>query len=394
MPRRPRPASRRPPHHALASKPPSTKTSLSSVSQANRAPSGRIQRVQEVDSDAASSSSSQGNEEDEPQSEGSSSSSSGRHWGESEEDSMSDSNADAEEPSIWCATVSLQDDLASLPFGALRKAQRQLAQASALDHTDGEESSNEDDAEPEPVVSYHDAKGKGKEKEISKPKSEIPKRKHKHAPIEVTSKRPVPRKKLPEGEKTVSRDPRFLDLAGEFSPQKFHSQYGFLSDLHMNEMKTLKDNLKRARKLLASSPRDLREEREQEVQRLERAVKRAESMVNKDRREKIEQEALHKVAKGEREKRKEGKGAWYMKDSDKKQLLLRAKFEALAAAGGKGAVKKAIEKKQKKVGQKEKKQRPFAPGESGGSKGPGWTPKKRPQPGFGDDGQRKRRRVD
>jgi ribosomal RNA-processing protein 36 len=34
----------------------------------------------------------------------------------------------------------------------------------------------------------------------------------------------------------------------------------------------------------------------------------------------------------------------------------------LAAEGGKRAVKKAIEKKQKKIGQKEKKSRPFAKG--------------------------------
>ncbi|OBZ79859.1 rRNA biogenesis protein RRP36 [Grifola frondosa] len=192
------------------------------------------------------------------------------------------------------------------------------------------------------------------------------KRKHKHAPVEMTSKRPVPRKRLSAETKVVARDPRFLHLAGEFSAQKFSSQYGFLSDMHTEEMKTLRENLKRARKLLVNSPRDLREEREAEVQRLERAVKRAESMVNKDQRERVEREALEKVSKEERAKQKEGKSAWFMKNSDKKELLLRAKFDALAESGGRGAVRKAIEKKQKKVSQKEKKQRPFAaarPGE-------------------------------
>lgn len=38
---------------------------------------------------------------------------------------------------------------------------------------------------------------------------------------------------------------------------------------------------------------------------------------------------------------------------------MRARYDDLAAAGGKGAVKKAIEKKQKKISQKEKKSRPF-----------------------------------
>lgn len=102
-------------------------------------------------------------------------------------------------------------------------------------------------------------------------------------------------------------------MTGEFDSKRFQKQYGFLSNLHSDELKTLRDNLKRARKLLTNSPRDLREEREQEVQRLERAVKRAESTVNKDRQEKVNQEALSKVAREEKERRKQGKGAWYLK---------------------------------------------------------------------------------
>jgi ribosomal RNA-processing protein 36 len=38
--------------------------------------------------------------------------------------------------------------------------------------------------------------------------------------------------------------------------------------MRQDELKTLRDNLKRARKLLASSPRDLRPEREAEVEGL------------------------------------------------------------------------------------------------------------------------------
>ena len=102
-------------------------------------------------------------------------------------------------------------------------------------------------------------------------------------------------------------------MTGEFDSKRFQKQYGFLSHMHSDELKTLRDNLKRARKLLTNSPRDLREEREQEVQRLERAVKRAESTVNKDRQEKVNQEALSKVAREEKERRKQGKGAWYLK---------------------------------------------------------------------------------
>ena len=45
----------------------------------------------------------------------------------------------------------------------------------------------------------------------------------------------------------------------------------------------------------------------------------------------------------------------------KRELLLKSKFDALAKEGGQSAVKKAIERRQTKVAQKEKKSRPFAP---------------------------------
>jgi len=104
-----------------------------------------------------------------------------------------------------------------------------------------------------------------------------------------------------------------LPTAGEFSADKFQSSYGFLADNHKKELDTLRETLKHARKLLASSPRDLRSEREYEVYRLEQAVKRAESMVNRDRLQQVEKEALGKVKKEEQQKRSEGKGEWWMK---------------------------------------------------------------------------------
>ncbi|KAH8100669.1 DUF947-domain-containing protein [Cristinia sonorae] len=273
---------------------------------------------------------------------------------ESSDSGDSDGGDDLDKPMDM---VALQDGLSSLPFGTLRKAQKVLTREEANDNSDGEGSSSS--SEPEQESTWTNRKSLGQPRE----KANIEKRKNKHAPMEMTSKKPVPRKKVEiEEQRPVPRDPRFLPIVGEFSAKRFQSQYGFLTSIHHEELSTLRDNLKRARKLLATSPKHLREEREAEVQKLERAVKRAESTVNRDRREKIEQEALERASKEEREKRKQGKGAWYMKKSDKKDLLVRAKYEALEADGGKGAVKKAIEKKQKKVNQKEKKRRPFGVG--------------------------------
>ncbi|KAL6309916.1 hypothetical protein BKA93DRAFT_889522 [Sparassis latifolia] len=414
MPRRPRPATRRPPHSAHTLHTTGKHVSTSNVETPLLQRSNELGRTPNTPDYASSGSQSPSDDESDEYDSDVSAGSAGdeddaqdlsdvdpnaprvSQWVDDEDldnrfqDESEDEESSEEDGETAHLTKSQQSDISSLPFGALRKAQRSLAQAATVEASEEEDSG--DDSEPEQGPSHFDFKSKGKE--VDKPvhlKYDIPKRRNKHAPMEATSKRPVPRKKLAEGEKLVPRDPRFLPLAGEFSSRNFQSQYSFLSEMHVNETKTLRNNLKRARKMLASSPRDLREEREQEVQRLERAVKRAESMVGKDRREKVEQEALRKVGKEEREKRKEGKGAWYLKDSDKKGLLLRAKYEALAATGGKGAVKKAIEKKEKKVGQKEKKRRPRparigrAP-ELGGGKRPRAT----------EEGQRtgKRRRVE
>ena len=180
--------------------------------------------------------------------------------------------------------------------------------------------------------------------------------------------------------------------------------------MHKTELATLKENLKRAKKMLASSPRDQREEREQEVSKLEQAVKRAESNVHRDKKEQIEEVALQKVKQEEKDKRKGGKRAWHMKEcetdflslttarslidppytiAEKRELLVKARYDALAAEGGKRGVRKAIEKKQKKIGQKEKKTRPFdskpPPSRKRSFEGSG---------GKGESGRRKRIRTE
>ncbi|KAF8442908.1 hypothetical protein L210DRAFT_3620573 [Boletus edulis BED1] len=230
---------------------------------------------------------------------------------------------------------SLQDDLSTLPLGTLRSAQRSLARVQAFSDT-------ESDSEAQ-------SEGNGPAK-----------RTNKHAPVEITSKRPVSRRRLVVDDKLPKpRDPRFMHATGGYDPSKFKQQYEFLSDLRHDELATLRGHVKRARKLLANSPSHLRAEREGEVERLELAMKRAESTVNMNNKERIEFKALQSARQTEKEKRKQGKAEWWISRSAKKQLLSKARLDAIASDGGKRAVKKAIEKKQKKINQKEKKMRPF-----------------------------------
>lgn len=88
--------------------------------------------------------------------------------------------------------------------------------------------------------------------------------------------------------------------------------------MHKAELGTLRENLKRAQKMLRSAPRDRREEWETEVERLERAYKRVESAVNRDRKDAVERQALEQARKEEKERRKAGKGQWYMKKCESK----------------------------------------------------------------------------
>ena len=72
--------------------------------------------------------------------------------------------------------------------------------------------------------------------------------------------------------------------------------------------------------------------------------------------------------------------------AEKRKLLTKARYDALAAEGGKSAVRKVIEKKRKKIGQKEKRSRPFD------SKPP--PSRKRPYEGNGGgEGSGRRKRI-
>jgi len=188
------------------------------------------------------------------------------------------------------------------------------------------------------------------------------KRPDKHAPMEVTSKKPVTRRRTAvDVPKIERRDPRFSTLSGEFSADKFDNSYSFITNIQQNEVSELRKSLSLARKLSQSSPAHLREERAAEVTRLERALKRTESAVERAQREKRKREVLGEAKKDEREKREKGKGGWYMKNSEKQELLTKSRFEDLAASG-RGAVQKAITKRKLKLSQKEKRSRPDGKG--------------------------------
>ncbi|KAH9486974.1 rRNA biogenesis protein RRP36 [Psilocybe cubensis] len=405
MPRRPRPLRRAPPHNLGTPK----KNQKKAVPEIKPKAVPKIIHFADADSESQSENGGADNDEeveelneDEDESSEQVEFEEGSSQGTGlEEDHGQDDDVDADAPRVaqWEddeeenfmykkpieEKSAMGDGTENLPLGALRRAQRILSQAEP-------ESDSDSEADSERISSNsgsetYNTKGKGKEKGqkvewSAKPRTDITKRSSKHAPMEVTSKKPVTRRRtVIEVPKIVPRDPRFLPTAGEFSADRFSKSYGFLVENRKRELQTLRETLKQARKLLSSSPKELRSEREHEVYRLEQAIKRTESLVNKDRLDQVQREALSKVKKEERAKRSEGKGAWYLKKGEQRKLIVQAKYEALAKEGGQRAVKKVMEKRQKKQSQKEKRSRPYAKGEEGLSRkrssDSGWPTAKR-----------------
>ncbi|KAF9535430.1 hypothetical protein CPB83DRAFT_754215 [Crepidotus variabilis] len=232
-------------------------------------------------------------------------------WEEDNEDFLEESD-DEDGVAKVPDEKALESNLQDLPLGALRRAQTLLRRAEPETDSGSSDDHSTDDEAPETL----DVKGKARERVewSTKPRSDLAKRSNKHAPTEMSAKRPVSRKRIVvDVPKIVSRDPRFLPTTGTYDPTKFQQSYAFLSNNRKSELQTLKETLKKARKVLSSSPRDVRFEREQEIERLERAVKRAESNVNRDRLDQVEREALSGVKKTEKEKQNQGKAEWFLK---------------------------------------------------------------------------------
>ncbi|KAI9600070.1 hypothetical protein KEM48_000286 [Puccinia striiformis f. sp. tritici PST-130] len=157
-------------------------------------------------------------------------------------------------------------------------------------------------------------------------------RSHKHAPIEISSK------------KAVTHLIVYLERLMK-SYTKNHSDFKRTRRLEIEELRqTLNKAKKKGQQPLES------------LERLQEQLRREE---NKEvQNEKIEREklALRKWKAQEREQRKEGKGAFYLKKKAQKEVVLTDRYEHLSQ--NKSKLNKSIERKRKKVDGKDKKSMP------------------------------------
>jgi ribosomal RNA-processing protein 36 len=172
--------------------------------------------------------------------------------------------------------------------------------------------------------------------------SSRPVAKDRNAPQEMKSNRPVSRLRhvvvVPKAER---RDPRFEASSGSFDDALFSKAYSFLDGYRDDEIKALGGELKKV-----SDP----EEREQLRAVL---VKLRQTRANVQQ-QRTEAAVVQETKRVRREAVAEGKGAYFPKKRDLREMVAVQRFKELERKGG-GALEKALAKKRKKLVAKDRK---------------------------------------
>ncbi|KAK4049573.1 rRNA biogenesis protein rrp36 [Microbotryomycetes sp. JL201] len=244
----------------------------------------------------------------------------------------------------------LNKQISAIPFGSLLKAKKQLNGGSGTSSAirKGKQAQTYDEHSQDDGQ-RRETRRPGKQSGQRKRTDSDRHRSSKHAPMEMSSKKPVSRHRQIVETKTIrARDPRFDSLSGGFKSDLFKSSYGFLADRQSQELDELRKTANAARKnrLLPQEEKD----------KIEAALVRVQSREATRKSKERDEEALKAWKKEEQQKRKEGKKEFYLKNADKKKLQLKAKYDDLSQ--DKKQLRKAIEKKRRKISQKDKKMMP------------------------------------
>jgi ribosomal RNA-processing protein 36 len=251
---------------------------------------------------------------------------------EIDEDEQSEDDEGPANPSLAASQIS---------FGALAKAAASLP-SSRKKHRGGDASdSNSDDDDGDSAPEEFDRSGNNKLKRIAG-------RAHKHAPAEMTSKRPVTRRRqVVEVHKPTARDPRFGPPIGSAADAE-HDQdivrrnYSFLNSYRDTEMAALRTRMKKTKDPF-------------EKQRLERELMSTQSRKQAQERKDAERKVVEEHRRQEKELVKQGKNPFYLKKSEQKKRVLVERFQGMK----KRQVDKAIVRKRKKETAKERKELPM-----------------------------------
>ncbi|KAF8938380.1 rRNA biogenesis protein rrp36 [Haplosporangium gracile] len=220
--------------------------------------------------------------------------------------------------------------------GLARKASQDRYDDDDSEEDDSEEESEEEDRRPKNKIDkLRNAMNKEK-----KERKVIEKRADKNRPMEIGSKKPVGRfRQVVEVASAKRRDPRFDSLSGKLDNDLFEKSYSFLKDYQQDEMKKLKELIKKER-----DP-DMKDKLQNQLSRM---VDRQATEAAQKRRQDIKRDHKRK----EKELILKGKNPFFLKKSDQKKLELIDKFKHLSESPK--ALARAMEKRRKRNSAKEK----------------------------------------
>ncbi len=227
-------------------------------------------------------------------------------------------------------------DISSVSFGALAKAQASLPLPDRR-RKKGDVSEATSQLAPAATAGDGSAPSRGKPKL---------KRTNKHAPVEVTSKRQVSRRRadLTPPARPAARDPRFFRAShGTVDEARTERAYAFLDAYRDDERAQVRAALRKAKD--GSAEKDA----------LQRALASMESRKAARARKDVEREVVADHRRREKELVQKGKKPFYLKKAEQKKRVLLDRFAGLKPA----QVDRAIERRRKKVAAKERRDVPF-----------------------------------
>jgi ribosomal RNA-processing protein 36 len=189
------------------------------------------------------------------------------------------------------------------------------------------------------------------------------KKKSKHAPAEVSSKRSdfFKRGAINLNESGIGVeigahrykpiDPRVSSLSGHLNEEQFEQNFAFVEEIRNKEIAHLKKRIQ-ARKVSGQKGQQMRKRLKISGGSLEEDQEQLHTMVGEKseiQRRKINRAAKQSVKKKMREEVVDGKhGVYFLKRKEKKRMELEAKFEVIRNTGGDKAVEKMLAKKRRK----------------------------------------------
>ncbi|KAI9762358.1 MAG: hypothetical protein M4579_000508 [Chaenotheca gracillima] len=255
-------------------------------------------------------------------------------------------------------------DLGAISFGALAKAQQSLGKrkrgskdtavdTSSTDKLEGIRNrlhalKEEKKRKAGDTTSSRSANDKGRDK-FSTSAAEKESRSSKHAPTIISSKRAVTRKReVVPVPKSDSRDPRFDTLSGAVDTDKTRKNYSFLDQYKDDEMKQLREAIKKRGKQHGG---------DEETDKLKRQLLSMESKKKAQDNLDQRQEVLRNHRRKEKELIQQGKKPFYLKKGEQNKLALISRYEGLKSDKQR---EHAMERREKKMAAKERKGMPFA----------------------------------